>query len=74
MTAEGVFPERCVVEIACGGDCEPEVWMPALIVEVMTTAAMKGGAVEKLKAAEGRLVSNLFLQPSDTSNSTIVLQ
>lgn len=35
VTAMGVYPPYCVVEMVCGDEGEPEVWMPAQVLQIL---------------------------------------
>jgi hypothetical protein len=56
-TAAGLFPQGCLVEIACGEEGEKEVWMPARVGEVIFTKERKskveGVPLESLSQDDG---------------------
>jgi hypothetical protein len=63
-----LFPQECLVEIACGEEGEKELWMPAVVTEVVLIEKLKGvnpePAIETLGQDDGKFlvhVSSLFL-------------
>ena len=53
MTAKGVFLQQCVVEIACGEEGQPELWMPGTVVDVIPLPDKETIPIDQLKATDG---------------------
>ena len=64
-TAAGLFPPECLVEIACGEEGEKELWMPAVVSEVVLVEKLKGAnpepAIETLGQDDGEFLELVFL-------------
>lgn len=43
-----MFPEGCLVEVACGDEGEPEVWMPSQVIDIIPVEGKEEEALEKM--------------------------
>ncbi len=52
-TVLGVFPVKCVVETVCGGEDDPEQWIPADIIKVIPVVGKETVPIDKLTPSDG---------------------